>query len=56
MAKTLFRPNNDKAFDPKPVCFKVRQGTRDRILEIPDLQNKLRTFVESELQKTTQKE
>jgi hypothetical protein len=47
-----FQKNNKLGFtsdDPlgkKPVCFKVKPGVKEKLLEIPDWQNKLREFVD----------
>jgi hypothetical protein len=56
MGKTLFKPKGDDPFDAKPICFKVRKGIRDQVLEIPGIQDKLRAFVEAELEKHAQGE
>jgi hypothetical protein len=39
-------PFNEEPFDKSPVCFKVREGVKDKLKAVPDWQERLRKFVD----------
>jgi hypothetical protein len=43
MPTIKFAPEEGKALDPNPLCFKVSSELRQRIKAIPDWQKKLRS-------------
>jgi hypothetical protein len=43
MPTIKFQPEQGKALDPNPLCFKVSSELRQRIKAIPDWQKKLRS-------------
>jgi hypothetical protein len=51
-----FQKNNKVGFtsenplDKTPVCFKVRQGVREKLMAVPDWQGRLRNMVDSLIQ------
>ncbi|WP_414585500.1 hypothetical protein [Scytonema sp. PCC 10023] len=39
-------PFNEEPFDKSPVCFKVREGVREKLKTVPGWQERLREFVD----------
>lgn len=39
-------PFNEEPFDKSPVCFKVREGVREKLKAVPGWQERLREFVD----------
>jgi hypothetical protein len=39
-------PSNEVAFDKSPLCFKVREGVKEKLKTVPDWQERLRKFVD----------
>lgn len=46
MSRTLFRPDNQVAYDKVPVQFKVLPGVREKLKAVPNWQERLRDFVD----------
>jgi hypothetical protein len=44
--KTDWKPENQVAYDPAPVCVKVLPGVREQLKTVDDWQNKLRQFID----------
>ncbi|NMG11822.1 hypothetical protein DP117_35250 [Brasilonema sp. UFV-L1] len=39
-------PFNEEPFDKSPVCFKVREGVREKLKAVPNWQERLRKLVD----------
>ncbi|BAY47281.1 hypothetical protein SAMD00079811_48980 [Scytonema sp. HK-05] len=46
MSRTLFRSDNQVAYDKVPVQFKVLPGVREKLKAVPNWQERLRDFVD----------
>ncbi len=48
------KPLNDEPFDRTPVCFKVKQGVREKLKAVPNWKEQLREFVAHLIEKSGQ--
>jgi hypothetical protein len=46
MPRIKFKPDNKMAYDKVPVQFKVLPGVREKLLAVPNWQERLREFVD----------
>ncbi len=48
-----FLPEGDEGLDPKPLCFKVKKGVKERLKLVPEWQNELRRFVDELIEQSS---
>jgi hypothetical protein len=44
--KYRLNPSNEVAFDKSPLCFRVREGVKEKLKTVPGWQERLRNFVD----------
>jgi hypothetical protein len=44
--KSDWKPENQVAYDPSPVCVKVLPGVREQLKAVDDWQNKIRKCID----------
>lgn len=51
-----FVSTRPEPLDKTPICFKGRQGQREKLMSVPNWQDRLREFVESLIQEESSSE